>query len=73
MTTAIVTAWKNHLELAPDYFRAVEEAQPDQLVVVDDGSDPPIEFAALRLDEPAGFCAANNKASMTCVRFIGLI
>ncbi len=60
MTTAIVTAWKDHLELAADYFRAVEAAQPDQLVIVDDGSDPALEFAAARLDEPAGFCTANN-------------
>ncbi len=59
-TVAIVTAWKNHLELAPDYFRAVEEAQPDQLVIVDDGSDPALEFAAIRLDESGGFSTANN-------------
>jgi GT2 family glycosyltransferase len=60
VTTAIVSAWQNHLDLAPDYFAAVEKAQPDQLVIVDDGSDPPLEFAALRLDEPQGFCTANN-------------
>ncbi len=60
MTVAIVTAWRDHLELAPDYFRAVEEAQPDQLVIVDDGSDPALEFAAVRLDESGGFSTANN-------------
>ena len=60
MTIAIVTAWQNHLELCPGYFKAVEEAQPDQLVIVDDGSDPLLEFSALRLDEPQGFCTANN-------------
>jgi GT2 family glycosyltransferase len=59
-TIAICTAWQNHLELAADYFAAVETATPDQLVIVDDGSDPALEFAALRLDEPAGFCGANN-------------
>lgn len=60
MTIAVVTAWQNHLELAPDYFAAIEQAQPDQLVIVDDGSDEPLEFAALRLDEPRGFSGANN-------------
>ena len=60
MSVAIVTAWKDHLELAPDYFRAVEEAVPDQLVIVDDGSDPALEFAAVRLDESLGFSGANN-------------
>jgi GT2 family glycosyltransferase len=57
---AICTAWQNHLELADDYFRAVEAGRPDQVVIVDDGSDPPLEFAGHRLDEPTGFCAANN-------------
>ena len=59
MTLAIVTAWRDHPELRDDYFAAVEAAQPDQLVIVDDGSDPPLDFAALRLD-PSGFCTANN-------------
>ena len=59
-TVAIVTAWQNHLELCGDYFTAVDAAQPDQLVVVDDGSDPPLTFAAVRLEQPAGFCAASN-------------
>lgn len=59
MTIAVVTAWRNHLELADDYFAAVEAAQPDQIVIVDDGSDPPLTFACLRV-EPSGFCSANN-------------
>jgi GT2 family glycosyltransferase len=65
-SVAIVTAWQNHPELAPDYFNAVETANPDQLVIVDDGSDEPLEFAATRLDTPAGFCGANN-AGLTLV------
>jgi hypothetical protein len=56
---AIVTAWRDHPELRDDYFAAVEAAQPDQLVIVDDGSEPELEFAALRL-APSGFCIANN-------------
>ena len=60
ITIAICTAWQNHLELAPAYFEAVEHGQPDQLVIVDDGSDPELEFASIRLDHPVGFCGANN-------------
>lgn len=56
---AIITPWQNHLELADDYFEAVDTANPDQLVVVDDGSDPPLDFAATRI-ERAGFCTATN-------------
>ncbi len=59
MSLAIVTPWKEHLELAPDYFAAVETGRPDQLVVVDDGSTPPLEFSALRI-APTGFCGASN-------------
>lgn len=59
-TVALVTPWHNHLELAPDYFQTVELAKPDQLVVVDDGSTPALEFAATRLDIPKGFCTASN-------------
>lgn len=57
---AICTPWQNHPELEPDYFAAVEAGKPDQLVIVDDGSDPPLGFAAVRLDEPSGFCTASN-------------
>jgi len=59
-TIAVCTAWRDHLELAPAYFDAVEMAAPDQLVIVDDGSDPPLDFATTRLDIPSGFCTANN-------------
>ncbi len=60
VTIAIVTPWRNHLELVDDYFAAVETGKPDQLIVVDDCSDTPLPFAALRLDEPSGFCTASN-------------
>lgn len=58
-TIAIVTPWRDHLELADDYFRAVDAEPPDQLVIVDDGSVEPLTFAAIRI-EPTGFCGANN-------------
>lgn len=59
MTCAIVTPWRNHLELAADYFLTIDAAQPDQLVIVDDGSDPPLNFAAIRIEQ-GGFCTASN-------------
>ena len=58
---AICTPWKNHLDLAPDYFYAVETGKPDQLIVVDDGSKEPLDFAAVRT-EGQGFCGASNTA-----------
>lgn len=59
-TVAICTAWLNHPELEADYFAAVEAAQPDQLVIVDDGSDVSLPYAAYRLETQTGFCSANN-------------
>lgn len=67
MSIAIVTPWRDHLELAPDYFAAVDAAAPDQLIVVDDGSDPPLKFAALRLDASGGFCTASNVGLHACL------
>jgi GT2 family glycosyltransferase len=60
VSIAIVTPWQNHLELESDFFAAIETGKPDQLVVVDDGSDPPLPFAAVRLDKPGGFSTATN-------------
>ncbi len=59
MSIAIVTPWRDHPELAPDYFQAVETGKPDQLIVIDDGSQEPLGFAAARI-EPRGFCGASN-------------
>jgi len=56
----IVTPWWGHEELADSYFATVELGAPDQLVIVDDGSDPPLPFATVRLDEHQGFCGASN-------------
>ncbi len=59
MSIAIVTPWRDHPELAHDYFAAIEVGKPDQLVIVDDGSVEPLGFAATRI-EPTGFCGASN-------------
>ncbi len=59
MSIAICTPWRDHPELADDFFGAVEVAQPDQLVIVDDGSTVPLTIAATRI-EASGFCTASN-------------
>lgn len=61
-TIAIVTPWKNHLELADDYFEAVlpEMEDGDESIVVDDGSDPPLPFGGLVADAPLGFAGVSN-------------
>jgi len=47
LTIAIVTPWKDHLELADDYFEAVlpEMEDGDENIIVDNGSQPPLQFA----------------------------
>jgi GT2 family glycosyltransferase len=58
---AIVTPWWNHLELWPDYDQAVAVRRPtDELLVVDNGSMPPLSFAPLSYDENRGFARASN-------------
>lgn len=59
---AVVTPWRDHLELAHDYLDAVEpELQPgDELVIVDTGSYPPLDFATIRRAGHSGFCRGCN-------------
>ncbi len=59
---AICTPWQNHRELEADYFAAIEVGGPDQLVIVDDRSEIPLPYAAVRIEpgEPGGFSIANN-------------
>lgn len=60
-TVSIVTPWWNHLELAPDYVAAVSRRAPrDELIVVDNASDPPVGLPGVRLEENRGFSAASN-------------
>ena len=62
MTVAVVTPWYRHLELQPDYDHALELGPwPDELLIVDNGSSPPLEFAAIRNPENVGFCKASNQ------------
>ncbi|MCR4339228.1 MAG: glycosyltransferase, partial [Gemmatimonadaceae bacterium] len=59
-TTAIVTPWVDHPELVEDYMAAVADGPPDELLVIDNGSTPPLDFAAVRFEENRGFTAASN-------------
>ncbi len=60
MTVAIVTPWHEHRELWPDYEVALSVANADELWIIDNGSQPPLDFATLRLDRNTGFCGGCN-------------
>lgn len=60
-TVAVVTPWTNHLELLPDFERAIELGPPpNELIVVDNASDPPLAFAAIRSNKNVGFSGGSN-------------
>lgn len=59
-TVSVVTPWRNHPEFLPDFEQAMAWGKPEELIVVDNGSDPPIDLPGFRLERNAGFCAANN-------------
>lgn len=61
MTVAVVTPWYCHRELAADYLDAMRIGPPpDELLIVDDGSTPPLPFATVRLENNSGFAHACN-------------
>jgi GT2 family glycosyltransferase len=60
MSVAVVTPWRGHEELREGYMSLIEAGGPDRLIIVDDGSQPPLEFAQARLRRPLGFCKACN-------------
>ncbi len=61
MTVCIVTPWFEHTELWPDYRDVIRAGDPaDEVLIVDNGSTPPLDFATLRLDENTGFCGGCN-------------
>jgi GT2 family glycosyltransferase len=60
-TISIVTPWKDHLELRDDYFDAVGWRRgTDEVIVVDNASDPPLPFGTVQLSENLGFAGACN-------------
>jgi Glycosyl transferase family 2 len=60
MSVCVVTPWWNHHELIPDYEVAIDVGEPDELIVVDNASDPPIALPGVRADSNLGFSAACN-------------
>lgn len=62
MRIAVVTPWQDHLELADHYFEAVlpELEDGDQSIVVDNGSQPPLQFATTSPGANLGFCGGCN-------------
>lgn len=60
-TVTVVTPWYEHEELWPDYQLALSVLRSfDRLCIVDNGSQPELEFATVRLGENAGFSWASN-------------
>lgn len=60
-TIAIVTPWKDHHELLPDYEQAVAARnRTDEVIIVDDASTDPLPFATFALTSPVGFAGASN-------------
>ncbi len=59
-TVTVVTPWMDHLELADDYLAAIGDGDPDELIVVDNGSTPPLPFDGIRFEENRGFAPACN-------------
>lgn len=64
---AIVTPWHDGHEFIDGYMNAVSFRSPlDELIVIDNGSDPPISIASdiaidtIRLEENLGFSGASN-------------
>ncbi len=58
---SIVTPWHNHRELATQYFMAVgQRLSGDELLVVDNNSDPPLPFGTLQVGENLGFSGGCN-------------
>lgn len=58
MNITIVTPWHNHMELADDYWAAVA-SEDCEVLIVDNGSNPPLPNA-VRLPYNSGFSHASN-------------
>lgn len=57
---SVVVPWYGKPELAKEFWKALDGEDTHEVLVVDNGSDPPVDRAALRLTENLGFCGANN-------------
>ncbi len=65
-TISVVTPWYNHPELAEDYFRAVGGERVEEIIIIDNASEPMLEapddgrVRILHQGENLGFSRANN-------------
>ena len=60
-SVTVITPWRNHPEFVDGYLEAIDAGQPDHFLIVDDNSDPPLEFADVWLKGHShGFCSACN-------------
>jgi GT2 family glycosyltransferase len=61
VTVAVVTPWVNHPELVDAYMHAIDIGpRPDELIIVDNGSRPRLDFSHIRSETNLGFSAASN-------------
>lgn len=60
MNVTVVTPWVNHPEFWDDYWEAIQAGEPDELIVVDNHSEPPLEFGTLRPQRNLGFSGGCN-------------
>jgi len=60
MTITVVTPWYEHRELWSDYEKVIADGKPDEVLIVDNGSSPPLDFATMRLATNEGFCGGSN-------------
>lgn len=62
MNVSIVTPWWNHDDLLMTYGLSLSNAKSygHEIIVVDDCSDPPLDFAHIRMDERSGFARCCN-------------
>lgn len=58
MTITVITPWHEHLDLARDYWHAMNRVNA-RVLIIDNGSNPPLPNA-YRLESNTGFCHACN-------------
>lgn len=63
-TLSIVTLWWNHLDLLPDYEKVIDASCANEVIIIDNGSEPPFEcdtFKVIRNASNRGFSRACNQ------------
>jgi GT2 family glycosyltransferase len=63
-TLSIITPWWNHLDLLAEYKKVIEASCANEVIVIDNGSEPPFEcesFNVIRNETNRGFSRACNQ------------